>query len=214
MKKPYRNQFLRIRREHWTILREGSMSSLAETISNALAAIGPATEDRLRDMINDFEGMNLSAEERLSAIASAVAAIAHTHHGKHKPVYLDAVKAWSLEIAGELQPPPIRLRRRPDPIQVEEAAEILIAGIDGLIELMSSQAVRTQDRLIAELAVVSRLLGQNDANTIHMTLRVVTNALETGDYRPGEIVAVPLREAALPLTREASLAALAPRGCA
>ena len=190
------------------------MSSLAETINNALLAVGPATEDRLRDVINDFDSMNLSAEERLASVATAIATVAHTHHRKHKAVYLDAVKTWSLEIAGELQPAPLRLRKPADAVQVEEAAEILISGIDGLIEIMSDHAIRTQDRLVTELAVVSRLLGQNDANTIHMTLIEVSRLLDSSAYRPGEIVAVPLREATLPLTRESSLETLAPRGCA
>ena len=79
------------------------MSSLAETISSALRAVGPATEDRLRDIIADFDGLNLSAEERLSAVATTVAATAATHHKRHKPVYLDAVRTWSLEIAQELK---------------------------------------------------------------------------------------------------------------
>ena len=190
------------------------MSSLAETISSALRAVGRATEDRLRGIVNDFDGMNLTGEERLAAVATAIAAVAYSHHLKHKAVYLDAVRTWSLEIAGELLPPPLRLRHRLDPMQVEEAAEILISGIDGLIDLMSTQAVRTQDRLVTELAVVSRLLGQNDANTIHLTLLVVTQLLETDYYRPGEMITLPLREATLPLTRNVSLEALAPRGCA
>jgi hypothetical protein len=190
------------------------MSSLAETINNALLAVGPATEDRLRDVINDFDGMNLSGEERLAAIATSIASIAWSHHRKHKHVYLDAVKTWSLEIAAELQPPPLRLRRPIDATQVEEGAEILISGIDQLIELMSDHAVRTQDRLVTELAVVSRLLGQNDANTIHMTLREVTRHLDERGYHAGELVLLPLREAILPLGRDAALATLAARGSA
>jgi hypothetical protein len=190
------------------------MSSLAETINNALQAVGPATEDRLRDVIRDFDGMNLSAEERLSAVATTVAAIAWNHHGKHKSAYLDAVKTWSLEIAGELQPAPMRLRRPIDRAQVEEAADVLISGVDGLIDLMSADAVRTQDRLVTELAVVSRLLGEHDANTIHLTMMVVSRALGHDDYAPGTVVAIPLREVGRPVTRESSLEALAPHGCA
>src|SRR4051812_31435119 len=128
--------------------RIGDMSSLAETINNALLAAGPATEDRMRDVTTDFDGMNLSGEERLAAVATAVASIAWNHHRKHRHVYLDAVRTWALEIAAELQPAPLRLRRAIDPVQVEEGAEILISGIDHLIELMTESAIRTQDRLV------------------------------------------------------------------
>jgi hypothetical protein len=57
------------------ILAEETMSSLAETISSALRAVGRATEDRLRGIVNDFDGMNLTGEERLAAVATAIAAV-------------------------------------------------------------------------------------------------------------------------------------------
>ena len=190
------------------------MSSLAQTINNALLAAGPATEDRLHDVIMDFDGMNLSGEERLAAVATAIAAVAWTHHKKHRHVYLDAVKTWALEIASELQPAPLRLRRPADAIQVEEAADILISGIDQLIDLMSENAIRTQDRLVTELAVVARLLGQNDANTVHLTLREVTRLLDDPGFRAGEVLNLPLREFAFPIARDAKLEMLAARGCA
>jgi hypothetical protein len=191
-----------------------AMSSLAETINNALLAAGPATEDRLRDVIADFDGMNLSAEERLAAVSTSVASVAWTHHRKHRHVYLDAVKTWALEIAAELQPPPLRLRAPADPHHVGEAAEVLIGGVDGLIDMMNATAVRTQDRLVTELAVVARLLGTYDANTIHLALRVVGDALGQPGFDPSEPISVPLRQSALPIARDAALEHLAPRGCA
>jgi hypothetical protein len=193
---------------------EAWMTTLAETISSALRAVGPATEDRIRGVIQDFNGMHLSSEERLAAIATAIAATAYTHHGKHKGVYLDAVKTWALEIASEIQPAPIRLQRSPDMDRVEEAAEVLIAGIDVVIEMMTAQHTRTQDRLVAELALVSRLLGQKDVNTIHLTLLSISEAVTFEDFRPGDIVMVPVRENTKLVTRDASLADLSPRGCA
>ena len=190
------------------------MSSLAETISSALHAVGPATEDRLRDIIADFDGLNLSAEERLSAVASTVAAAAATHHKRHKPVYLDAVRTWSLEIAQELKPSPLRLRLAADAERIAEAADILISGIDSLIELMTAMGARTQDRLVTELALVSRLLGQVDASTIHLALRAVDRAVSAETFQPGAVVMVPLREATSLISREADLEQLQPRGCA
>jgi hypothetical protein len=190
------------------------MATLSETINSALRAVGRATESRLREVIAEFDNMNLSGEERLDAIVTAIAALAWTHHRKHKRVYLDAVKTWALEIAAELQPGPLRLRAASDLRQVEEAAEVLIGGVDSLIEMMNAGAVRTQDRLVTELAVVARLLGEHDANTIHLALRTVSDALEQAGFDPGEPIAVPLRQSLLPLTRHVSLETLAPRGCA
>jgi hypothetical protein len=190
------------------------MATLSETINSALQAVGTATESRLRDVIAEFDNMNISGEERLDAIATALAALAWTHHRRHKQVYLEAVKAWSLEIAGELQPYPLRLRGAPDLRQVAEAAEVLISGVDALIEMMSAGAVKTQDRLVTELAVVARLLGEHDANTIHLTLLTVAAMIDESGYDAGAVVTVPLRDLALPVARNAALEALAPRGCA
>jgi hypothetical protein len=190
------------------------MSSLVETINTALAAVGPATETRMRELLTEFGELNLGDEDRLSALATVIATAAATHHRRHKQIYLDAVKTWALEIAGALEPEPLRLAGIPAGGPVEEGAEILISGLDALIEAMNQQGVGVQDRLVTELAVVTRLLGQHDANAIHMTLMTVADILTDPDYQPGELVAVPLREAVQPLSREARLEMLTPRGVA
>jgi len=190
------------------------MSSLAQTISIALQAVGPVTGDRLRDIMVDFDGLDLIEEERLAAVATTIATTACTHHAKHKAVYLDAVRTWSLEIAAELRPAPSRLRFAVDLERVSDGADILIAGIESLIELMSAQSIQTKDRLVTELALISRLLGRNDANTIYMALNAVDRAVNSHSFTPGAIVLVPLRDASLPVGREANLALLEPRGCA
>lgn len=190
------------------------MSSLAETISSALRSIGPASEDRMRDTLADFDNLNLSGEERLAAVATTIAATAFTHHRRHKMVYLDAVRTWSLEISAELSPTPLRLRLKADAERIAEGADILVSGIDALIELMASGGVKTQDRLVTELAVVTRLLGQYDALTIHMTLSAVDRALSLDRFEPGTIVLVPLREVDRVLSRESNLELLEPRGYA
>jgi hypothetical protein len=190
------------------------MSTLADTISNALAAVGPLAESRLRDIFTDFGGLSLGEEDRLSVLATAVATAAATHHARHKSVYLDAVRTWALEISAELQPAPLRLAGSNIGGPVEEGADILISGLDGLIESMTAAGVRVQDRLVTELALVARLLGQHDANAIHFTLMAVGRALDDAAYRPGETVVVPLREAVRPVTRNCSLESLQPRGFA
>jgi hypothetical protein len=190
------------------------MSSLVETINSALAAVGPATEGRLRDLLSEFGELNLGDEDRLSVLATVIATAAATYHVRHKGVYLEAVRTWALEIAGQLEPEPLRLAGMPICGPVEEGAEILISGLDGLIESMVEAGVTIQDRLVTELAVVARLLGQHDANTIHMTLLTVSQTLGDPDYRPGEVITLPLRDVALPLSRGARLEALTPRGVA
>ena len=190
------------------------MATLTETITSALQAVGRATASHLREVVAEFDDINLSGEERLAAIATALGALAWNHHRRHRHVYLDAVKTWALEIAGELQPDPLRLRAPADQHRIAESAEVLIAGVDALIEMMNAGAVRMQDRLVTELAIVARLLGEHDANTIHLVMRSVAEALDRHGFDPGEVIVVPLREAALPISRDAALETLAPRGCA
>ena len=190
------------------------MATLAETISTALRAVGSTTENRLRDVVADFDSMNLSGEERLSAVTTTVAALAATHHRKHRKVYLEAVKAWALEISADLRPEPLGLRTIAEKAVVEEAAELLTGGVENLIELMNGDDVRTQDRLVTELAIVTRLLGEHQPSVIHHALACIGQALDKADFQAGELVVVPLRDSFRMLTRDASLENLAPRGCA
>lgn len=191
------------------------MSSMADTINDALAAIGGSTESSLRTIIADFGALSLSVEDRLSVLATVIANAATVHHTGHTSAYLNAVRIWSVEIAGAVQPSPPRFDgMEPDEAAVDDAAEMLIAGLDGLVQAMSDAGVRVQDRLVAELALVARLLGQHDANTIHFMLMAVRNVLSHGGYRAGDRVDVPLYEMTRPLTRNAPLASTLPRGLA
>ncbi len=190
------------------------MSSLIETINSALAAVGPATEGRMRELMAEFGELNLGDEDRLAALATVIAAAAATHHHRHRTIYLEAVRSWALEIAEALEPAPLRLSGVALAGPIEEGAEILIAGLESLIDSMTEAGVRVQDRLVTELAVVARLLGEHDANTIHMTLMTVSDSLADPRYQPGAVIRLPLREAVQPLSRDVRLEALTPRGVA
>ena len=190
------------------------MASLAETIDTALAAVGRETEDRLRDVSTDFEGLKLADEERVSALATAIAAIAIRYHQRHIQAYLEAVRTWSLEIAEMLQPAPTELRYIPDTSTIETAAKTLYAGLDVVVDRMRESRVDVRDRLITELALVTRFLGQHDVNTITIAVMAVNRALGDPDYRRGAVVRVPLREVAGSAPIEPSLASMEPRGTA
>src|SRR5215469_11924965 len=109
------------------------MSSLAETIDTALAAVGRETEDQLRDVSADFEALKLADEERVSALATAIATIAVQYHKRHVSAYLEAVRTWSIEIAELLQPPRTELRYIPDTATIEAAAERLAPLVAGAL---------------------------------------------------------------------------------
>jgi hypothetical protein len=75
---------------------------------------------------------------------------------------------------------------------------------------MRSEGVDVRDRLITELAAVSRFLGRHDPNTITIALMAVNRALGDPQYRRGAVVRVPLREVAA----SAALETMKPRGTA
>ena len=87
-------------------------------------------------------------------------------------------------------------------------------GLDNLLDGLAQGAANLQDRLVMELSLFARLLGQHDANAVHLTLAAVAEALGDEDYRPGQSVRVPLEQMVMPLTRDACLATVAPRGVA
>ena len=190
------------------------MTSLAETIDTALAAVGRETEDQLRGVSGEFEALKLADEERVSALATAIAAIAVQHHKRHVSVYLDAVRTWALEIAEIQQPAPAELRYVPDTSTIEAAAGRLCAGLDGLIARMRQGGVDVRDRLITELALVARFLGQHDPSTITVAVMAVGRALNDPQYRCGAVVRVPLRHVPGAKPGESGLATMEPRGTA
>lgn len=188
------------------------MTSLAETIDTALAAVGPETEDQLRDVVSDFEALALADEERLAALATSIAAIAHQHHRRHVPVYLEAVRTWSLEIAALVKPAATELRYIPNCAAIEDAARRFYGGLDGVIDRMQIQGIDVRDRLVTELAVMARFLGQHDGNTISIAIIAVNRALSDPSYRRGAAVQVPLREVSSAGMSAEELAAMPPQG--
>jgi hypothetical protein len=189
------------------------MSRLTAIIHDALSAIGAETEARLNRIIGDFDGFGLGDEERLSTIATVIAAIAAIHHSRHRTLYVEAVRCWSLEISSTLLSPPRRLLLGEGAL-VDDAEDRLLASIEGLLDHMIKAGVGLQNRLVAELGLMARLLGQHDVGRIHLAVMAVAEAIGREGFQPGSPVLVSLRDAAMPITRETRLERVAPRGMA
>jgi hypothetical protein len=190
------------------------MTDLPPLLTEALAAIGPSTEARMGDLIRDFASFPLSEEDRLSVLAGAVATIATTRYRRHRPIFIAALRSWALEISIGLAPPPPRIGfdRRAGPI--EDAQNGLLRGIDALLRAMLADGLAMHHRLITELAVMARLLGRYDTHAIHLVVTAASRACDDPIWRSGDAVPVSLCEGVVPLTRDAALDALAPRGTA
>jgi hypothetical protein len=190
------------------------MTDLPPLLIEALSAIGPDTEARMGDLINDFVALPLGEEDRLSALAGAVATIATTRYLHHRPIFIAALRGWALEISIALSPAPPRTgfeRRRG---RVEEAQDGLLAGLDAILLAMLDGGSAKHHRLVTELAVMAQLLGRYDAQSIHLVLTAASLACEDPRWCSGTAVPVVLADGAQLLTRDACLASLAPRGTA
>jgi hypothetical protein len=190
------------------------MTDLPPLLIEALKAIGPETEARMRDLISDFAALPLSEEDRLSALAGVVATIATTRYRHHRPIFIAALRGWALEISIALSPVPPRIAMEQRRGPVAEAQEGLLSGIDAMLRAMLDGGLAKHHRLVTELAVMARLLGRYDAHSIHLVLTAASLACEDPGWRCGFTVPVLLADGAQLVARDASLEALAPRGTA
>jgi hypothetical protein len=189
------------------------MRSLVETIDRTLLNIGREPRDLLFETIVAFDNLGLSDEEEICAIASALATNAAGTHRRHVARYLDAIKVWAIEMAMDASSPPPRVYATPVPESVAEGADLLLDGTRELLDALEVADASLQDRLVAELTLYTRLLKRHDVNTINLVLHRVAEAMAVMSYRPGELVAVPLREARM-TTRTDRLEELTIRGTA
>ena len=141
------------------------MIELPPLLVEALSAIGADIEARMGDLISDFVAIPLSEEDRLSALAGAVATIATTRYRRHRAIFIAALRSWALEISMALAPPAPRIvlegRRGP----AGEAQDGLLNGLDAILHAMLDDGSAKHHRLVTELAVMARLLGQYDTRT-------------------------------------------------
>jgi hypothetical protein len=190
------------------------MIDLPPLLIEALSAIGPDTEARMGDLINDFAALPLSDEDRLSALAGAVATVATTRYLRHRSVFIAALRCWALEISIALSPAPPQygFERRRGP--VEEAQDGLLGDLDAILRAMNDNGLAKHHRLVTELAVIAQLLGRYDAHSIHLVLTAASLACEDPRWRSGYTVPVLLSDGSQLLTRDVCLESLAPRGTA
>jgi hypothetical protein len=191
------------------------MSDLPPLVIEALEAIGPETEARMGDLVSDFLAVPLTDEDRLSALAGAVATIATTRYRRHSSLFIAALRSWALEISIALSPAPpggVGFERRRG--RIEEAQDGLLGSLDAILRALVDKGSAKHHRLVTELAVMAQLLGRYDARSIHLVLTAAGLACEDPSWRSGYTVPVLLSDGAQMVTRDSRLEFLAPRGTA
>jgi hypothetical protein len=166
------------------------LRALVETINQTLRNIGMGPGRILLETIESFEELTLTDQERISALASSIAGSALAYHSNRIDSYLDAIRVSAMAIALEILPPPPSIGAFPTLGHIAEGADLLSGGLHELIDVLYSEAVGTEDRVIAEIALYARLLGRHDPNTVQAVLVGVDDALQHPDFVEGDLVAV------------------------
>lgn len=165
------------------------MSTLALTIDRALHNIGRTARGVLRETAGAFDFLPMTDEERLSAIATALAATAIIHHGRHVARFLDAVRIWSLESRGDRASPLADAEPARAEI-VSEGAELICSGAEALLEALDRAGIPLEDRVVAELALFTRLLERLDLHSVLRTFGLVADALAAPGFQAGNLIRV------------------------
>lgn len=179
-----------------------------------LAALGPETEAHIDLVIEEFSAVPLIEEERLSALASAIAVIAATRHLAHRNLFIEALRGLALELSVALGTVRDLSHGLFENGPVDDARDILIGGLDGIVARIAEAERSPRRRVVTELVLIARLLGRYSANKVHLALAAAAHALDDPLWHRGDRVAVTLYDAVRPLARTTPLEIVAPRGTA
>lgn len=190
------------------------MTDLMLMASELCAEIGADMQNRIEDLIAEFDVLRISEDDRLSALAGTIATIASSRYAGHGAIFIGALRDWALEIA--LQRPPFRLPPdgRLHPYRVKRAQTLLLDGIAAILRRLLALKAPGRSRILAELELMARLLGRYDAASIHLVVTVAGACCDRADMLVGDSAFVVQRDAVRPLSRSVDLAVLAPRGTA
>ncbi len=190
------------------------MADLPPILTEALAAIGADIEAQIAELLRDFAALPLSEEDRLSALAGAIAAIAEIGYAEHGALFLAALRGWALDISIGFVTSAPRGRALREHGLVEEAQDVLLGGIDRILRGMGDAGATKLHRVVAELAVVARVLGRYDPRSIHLVLTAASQAGDDPTWQSGDLVPVSLCDGVRILSRDINIASVAPRGTA
>ena len=189
------------------------MSTLAATIDRTLSNIGHSARGVLRETVSAFDGLALSDEERMSALATALASTAILHHREHVPKFLDAARIWALEYSDGSGGPAMASPNPALPEMVSEAAELVSEGLEALLTALDHARVPVQDRAVAELTLYTRLLERVEAHLVLEIFGAVSVAMGRPGFRAGNLVHVGIHDP-VPLDGRVDLTTLPTRGIA
>jgi hypothetical protein len=169
----------------------------AETIQQAMARAGRLAQGDIAATLNAFDQLALSRQERLAAIASAIAATLKKRHAGDGEAFLKALRDLTRPAIGHFGDPDegeLFLTR------VVEGLRVIDKGLDRLIERLEAAGLPSETAAVVETVMLARLLAAHRPLLITLALEAAELAADRDDFRPGDIVPLVAVRQASPTT--------------
>jgi hypothetical protein len=157
----------------------------AETIQQAMARAGRLAQGDLAATLNAFERLALSRQERLAAIASAIAATLKKRHTEDGESFLKALRDLTRPAIGHFgdsEEGELFLTR------VVEGLRVIDKGLDRLVERLVAAGLSQETAAVVETVLLARLLAAHRPLLISLAVEAAEHAADREDFRAGDIV--------------------------
>src|SRR5258707_5971823 len=162
---------------------------LQQAMVAAMVKAGALAHGEITAICDDLASDRLSGIERLTAIASTIAAVTAKRHAGEAQAFLRCLQDLTRPTSGFAQ---IAERRdaamRRDHIAM--ATRRLDSGFDRLARNLADAAVAGDQAAAVEIVLLARLLAAHRPNPIRSALLAVGRAIAAPSFQPGEIVAI------------------------
>jgi hypothetical protein len=162
---------------------------LQQAMVAAMIKAGALAHSEIAAIHDDLASHGLSGIERLTAIASTLAAVTAKRHAAEAETFLRCLQDLTRPTSGFAQIAPRRdpaMRRD----HVIMAARCLDSRFDRLARNFADAAVASDQAAAVETVLLARLLAAHRPNLIRSALLAVGRAIAAPGFQPGEIVAI------------------------
>jgi hypothetical protein len=180
----------------------------ATLVHQAMASAAPIAGGAMAQAFAAFAEIGLGDAERLTAIASAVAAAAVKRHGEGAADFirhLHDMTRLSVGLGGGSTAVPLRRS------QIEQGIALLDSAFDGLAASLAAAGLPPAQTTIVETVLLARLLAAHRPNAIRAALLAASHAIARPGYRAGDVIPalvaeVPAAGDAKPATKQVAYA--------
>jgi hypothetical protein len=157
----------------------------ANTFHHAMMRAGRLAQNDLAAALATFDRLGLSRQERLTAIASAVAAARAKRHPASGDAFFRALR--------ELTRPAFGYFGHPDEgeiflSRVAEGLRLLVRALDHLAGRLAAVGLPLEAAGLVETVMLARLLAVHPPRQVSLAIAAAERATHRPDYRAGDIV--------------------------